>query len=61
MLTAVGGVQGVEGGPAEGASEIRTGRSPENMATLHGFAVDSLRTVGRATVSAGHNLLNSAS
>jgi hypothetical protein len=35
------------------ASKIRTGHSPENMATLRSFAINQLRTAGHTNIAAG--------
>ena len=37
----------------EDASEIRTGHSPENMATLRSFAINELRDAGHTNIAAG--------
>ncbi|MDT0479747.1 hypothetical protein [Streptomyces doebereineriae] len=37
---------------AEDASQIRTGRAPENMATLRNLAISALRTAGHRNVAA---------
>jgi predicted transposase YbfD/YdcC len=37
----------------EDASKIRTGHSPENMATLRSFAINQLRTAGHTNIAAG--------
>ncbi len=37
----------------EDASKIRTGHSPENMATLRSFALGRLRTAGHTDIAAG--------
>jgi predicted transposase YbfD/YdcC len=37
---------------AEDASKVRTGHGPDNMATLRNFAINTLRAVGHANISA---------
>ncbi|MDX3315257.1 ISAs1 family transposase [Streptomyces sp. ME08-AFT2] len=37
----------------EDASKIRTGHSPENMATLRSFAINQLRDAGHTNIAAG--------
>ncbi|WP_260696016.1 transposase [Streptomyces sp. IB201691-2A2] len=37
----------------EDASKIRTGRGPDNMATLRSFAINQLRVAGHPNIAAG--------
>ncbi|MFD5513634.1 ISAs1 family transposase, partial [Streptomyces sp. NPDC127051] len=37
----------------EGASQIRTGHGPQNMATLRSLAINKLREHGHASIAAG--------
>ncbi|MFG2632044.1 ISAs1 family transposase [Streptomyces sp. NPDC048473] len=38
---------------AEDASKVRTGHGPDNMATLHSFAINQLRATDRTNIAAG--------